>query len=235
MPAPVPGAELRATASRSTTGHRRLRDDEIEDDDDNDVFLARQSNVLEAHPELGDVEKGMVLDSPAMSTKESADVDASHLPTAQRAKELEYASATHTTTGRNPVSRWFWSMMAILIKYGVEERGIQPVPEDERAELKWHTVLPQATLWAAANTNILTFSAGTLGPILFGLDLTTSVWVILVMNFVSAMPVALFATFGPVLGMRAMVQTRYVFGYYLALLPALCNCATMICFTSLNA
>lgn len=210
-----------------------MQDDDVEYDDD-DVFLARrQTNVLEAHPELGDLEKGVDLDSPAESTKE--DVDASHLPTARKAKELEYANATHTPSGKNPVSRWFWSLMAVLIKYGVEERGIQPVPEDERAELKWHTVLPQATLWAAANTNILTFSAGTLGPILFGLDLNSSVWIILAMNFVSAMPVALFATFGPVLGMRAMVQTRYVFGYYLALLPALCNCATMICFTSLNA
>jgi hypothetical protein len=62
--------------------------------------------------------------------------------------------------------------MDLLVEYGVEERGIQPRPEDvgticesrknklteeqERDELNWKTYLMQFTFWAALNTNILT-------------------------------------------------------------------------------
>lgn len=64
--------------------------------------------------------------------------------------------------------------MDFLVEHGVEERGIDPVPEDvsglcssadcwreadsrvqERIELKWWSMIPQFTLWAAANTNVL--------------------------------------------------------------------------------
>jgi len=46
--------------------------------------------------------------------------------------------------------------MDLLVEHGVEERGIQPRPEDERDILKWSTYLLQFTFWAALNTNILT-------------------------------------------------------------------------------
>lgn len=48
--------------------------------------------------------------------------------------------------------------MGWLIRNGVEARGIQPVRAEDRAVLTKWSYLPQATLWAAANTNILTFS-----------------------------------------------------------------------------
>lgn len=125
--------------------------------------------------------------------------------------------------------------MRFLAENGVEGRGVQPVPEDERVPLKWWSVIPQFTLWAAANTNILTFSSGALGPNLYGLPLSTCVWTIIVFTFLSALPVAYFCTLGPVLGMRQMVQARYAFGYFPALLPALCNCITMLGFLAINA
>lgn len=62
-----------------------------------------------------------------------------------------------------------------LVEHGVEERGIQPRPEDvsaedrvdgvedmtlteiqERERLSWRSYFPQLTFWAALNTNILT-------------------------------------------------------------------------------
>lgn len=58
----------------------------------------------------------------------------------------------------------------------------------------------------------LQFSAGTLGPALFLLDLNSSVYTIVIFNVLSALPVALFATYGPKLGMRQMLQSRYSFG-----------------------
>jgi purine-cytosine permease-like protein len=35
--------------------------------------------------------------------------------------------------------------------------------------------------------------------------------------------------------MRQMVQARYAFGYWPALLPAACNCVTMLGFLAINA
>ena len=45
-----------------------------------------------------------------------------------------------------------------LVDKGVEERGIVPRPEDERESLSRWRYLPQFTMWAAWNTNILTVS-----------------------------------------------------------------------------
>lgn len=125
--------------------------------------------------------------------------------------------------------------MAVLVKHGVESRGIEPVPEEDRVELKWWIVVPQFTLWSAANTNILTFSAGTLGPALFGMDYTSSIWTIVVFGVLSALPVAYFATFGPLLGMRQMLQSRYSFGFWPALVPSFLNCLTLLGFLAINA
>jgi hypothetical protein len=60
----------------------------------------------------------------------------------------------------------------------------------DRITLTCWSYLPQATLWAAANTNILTFSAGILGPELFNLPLKTCVGVIIGFNILAVLPVA---------------------------------------------
>lgn len=60
----------------------------------------------------------------------------------------------------------------------------------DRATLTLWSYLPQATLWAAANTNMLTVSAGMLGPELFALPLKTCVGVIAGFNVIAVAPVA---------------------------------------------
>ncbi|OWZ36052.1 cytosine-purine permease [Cryptococcus neoformans c45] len=125
--------------------------------------------------------------------------------------------------------------MDILVEHGVEERGIDPRPENERDELNKWTYLPQFTLWAAWNTNILSFSEGVIGPSLFGLDWKTSCLCIVFFTAASALPVAYCATNGPKTGMRQMVQARYGMGYGLALIYGILNCATMIGFMALTA
>ncbi|KAL7409200.1 permease for cytosine/purines, uracil, thiamine, allantoin-domain-containing protein [Mrakia frigida] len=125
--------------------------------------------------------------------------------------------------------------MAFLIRNGCEARGIQPVRVEDRSTLTRWSYLPQATLWAAANTNILTFSAGNLGPELFNLPFGASVGTIVGFNILAVIPVAYFSTFGPKLGLRQMVMSRYSFGYWPVLVPALFNALTAIGFLSLNA
>ncbi|GHJ85628.1 hypothetical protein NliqN6_2030 [Naganishia liquefaciens] len=220
MPVTIPPADLYATNSRSThyQGHQRLRDEE------DAVGLAPQlASTGLAGDKLvaeGDVSK--------YATAEGQDDD-------DYSAKADQAGQGYPSVRETSIKGKAQRLMQVLVKHGVEARATEPVPEEERAELKWWSLVPQFTLWAAANTNILSFSAGVLGPNLFGLDFKSSVWVIIVFNILSAVPVAYFATFGPLLGMRQMVQTRYSFGFYPALLPALCNCLTMLGFLAVNA
>ncbi|KAJ9127808.1 hypothetical protein QFC24_000091 [Naganishia onofrii] len=220
MPVPIPGADLQATSSRSAhyQGHQRLLDEEEEIGAT--PYLPTRSRSGEGLKNEDNVGKYIEEDGAGLEGSLKK-VDG----------EAEYPGSA-SQPGRMARGR---RLMQLLVKNGVEARATEPVPEEERAELKWWSLIPQFTLWAAANTNILSFSAGVLGPNLFGLDFNSSVWVIVVFNVFSAIPVAYFATFGPLLGMRQMVQTRYSFGYYPALLPALCNCLTMLGFLAVNA
>ncbi|KAK6909431.1 hypothetical protein I203_103449 [Kwoniella mangroviensis CBS 8507] len=125
--------------------------------------------------------------------------------------------------------------MDVLVEHGVEERGIEPRPEDHRDTLTIWSYLPQTTLWAAFNFNILSFSEGVIGPALFGLNWRASAACIILFTLASGIPVAYCATNGPKTGMRQMVQARYGLGYFPAMIFGLINCATMIGFMSLTA
>ncbi|ORX39149.1 putative cytosine-purine permease [Kockovaella imperatae] len=125
-------------------------------------------------------------------------------------------------------------LKAFLVDKGIEERGIVPRPEDERETLTAWRYLPQFTMWAAWNTNILTFSEGVLGPAYFGLDLKASILCIILFTAISCIPPAYLATNGPKTGMRQMVQARYALGYFPAVLFGLFNCLSFIGFMALT-
>ncbi|EDQ98144.1 NCS cytosine-purine permease [Laccaria bicolor S238N-H82] len=118
-----------------------------------------------------------------------------------------------------------------LLSYGVESRGIQPVPVEERTDTQFSKIF---FLWFSWNVNILTFSAGTLGPAIFGLGLRDSCLTILFFNIICCAPPAYLATWGPKLGMRQMVISRYSFGYYGIIIPCILNLVNMCGFSILN-
>ncbi|KAH6900976.1 purine-cytosine permease [Coprinopsis sp. MPI-PUGE-AT-0042] len=118
-----------------------------------------------------------------------------------------------------------------LFKAGVEDRGAQPVPEELRTDTQYYKIF---FIWFAWNLNILTFSAGTLGPVIFGLGLRDTCLTILFFNIVCCAFPAYICAWGPKLGMRQMVITRYSFGYYGTLLPCILNLVAMMGFTILN-
>ncbi|KAI9510190.1 NCS cytosine-purine permease [Russula earlei] len=74
-----------------------------------------------------------------------------------------------------------------LATWGVEERGIHPVAVEDRTETHFIKIF---FVWFSANTNILSFSTGTLGPVVFGLGLRDSCLVILFFNLLCAIPPA---------------------------------------------
>ncbi|KAG1771940.1 permease for cytosine/purines, uracil, thiamine, allantoin-domain-containing protein [Suillus placidus] len=100
-----------------------------------------------------------------------------------------------------------------LLSWGVEERGTVPVPEEERMDTQYYKIF---FVWFSMNFNILSFSAGTLGPIAFGLGLRDSCLVILFFNIL------------------AMIQSRYSFGYFGIIIPAILNLIGLCGFNILN-
>lgn len=119
-----------------------------------------------------------------------------------------------------------------LLSWGVEERGIVPVPYDQRTDKQFYKIF---FVWFSMNFNILSFSTGTLGPIVFGLSLRDSCLVILFFNLLACSLPAYFNTWGPRTGMRQMVHSRYSFGYYGLTIPALLNLIGLCGFNILNS
>jgi len=118
-----------------------------------------------------------------------------------------------------------------LLTWGVESRGIRPVPVGERTDTQFSKIF---FIWFSANTNILSFSAGTLGPVIFGLSLRDSCLVILFFNLLCCILPAYLTTWGPKLGMRQMIISRYSFGYYGVIIPCILNLVVMCGFSILN-
>ncbi|KAI0795398.1 cytosine-purine permease [Abortiporus biennis] len=131
----------------------------------------------------------------------------------------------------NPADHFSNKWTRMLMSWGVEARGIVPVPPDERTDSQFYKIF---FVWFSANFNILSFSAGTLGPVIFGLGLRDSCLVILFFNLLCAILPAYFTTWGPKLGLRQMCQARYSFGYFGVIPPSILNLASMTGFCILN-
>ncbi|CAE6525100.1 unnamed protein product [Rhizoctonia solani] len=136
-----------------------------------------------------------------------------------------------------------------LKTWGVESRGIYPVPPEHRTDPQFSKSF---FVWLSSNLNILSFSEGTVGVLVYGLTFRQAAGVIVGFNLLSAAPPAylyvftptpkpLFklkyasSTFGPKLGLRQMVQARYSFGWFGAIVPGVFNLLVMMGYNILNA
>ncbi|KJA26966.1 hypothetical protein HYPSUDRAFT_198737 [Hypholoma sublateritium FD-334 SS-4] len=137
--------------------------------------------------------------------------------------------ATHDYASDTSSKNW---LVNKLLTWGVEERGINPVPIDERVGHPYSKIF---FIWFSMNVNILSFSAGTLGPAVFGLGLRDTCLSILFFNMLCCAFPAYIGTWGPKLGMRQMVISRYSFGYYGVIVPCVMNLITMVGFSILNS
>ncbi|KIP09966.1 hypothetical protein PHLGIDRAFT_289936 [Phlebiopsis gigantea 11061_1 CR5-6] len=82
-------------------------------------------------------------------------------------------------------------------------------------------------VWFAANINVQAFGAASVGPAVFGLGMRTTFLTCVVTDLIACVFPAYFATFGPKLGTRAMVHSRFSWGYYGAIIPSILNVLTM--------
>ncbi|KAG2132701.1 permease for cytosine/purines, uracil, thiamine, allantoin-domain-containing protein [Suillus bovinus] len=109
--------------------------------------------------------------------------------------------------------------------------SIAPIPAEERLETRWYQMF---FVWFSSNMNILTFSTGTVGPAFFSLGVNESFIIIVVVDLVVCLVPAFSAVFGPKLGTRSMVQARFSWGYFGAIIPAVLNVFSLEGFLILN-
>lgn len=125
----------------------------------------------------------------------------------------------------------FHRLKVLSQKLGIETNGIERIPEDARTDRRlWHN----GEVWLAANCVMPTFGIGILGPGLFGLGLGDSLLTIVFMNLFATIFVALLSTFGPKLGLRQMVGSRYPWGWYGVKLVAILNSIACIGWSAIN-
>lgn len=102
-------------------------------------------------------------------------------------------------------------LQRMAVKFGVEARGIERVPSDERTDSSLAKI---GTMWCSANMVVSAFAIGALSYPVFFLGFVDAFLVILFVNILGILPVCFFSTFGPRFGLRQMVLSRFYFGWY---------------------
>ncbi|KAI1174081.1 purine-cytosine permease [Nemania sp. FL0916] len=136
-------------------------------------------------------------------------------------------SHTSTTKGNSSFAR----LQAFVGKYGVEQRGIERVPNDERTDTRISQV---GTVWLASNMVVSAFAIGALAVPIFHLGYVESALTIIFINILGVLPVAFFSTFGPRFGLRQVVLSRFYFGYYGVKLVAFFNVLACVGWSAVN-
>lgn len=125
----------------------------------------------------------------------------------------------------------FQRLATLFARAQVESQGIVPLSREAQTNTAWWSV---GFLWFSGNFNILSFSTGTLAAS-FGLSFYGAYGTFIGFGLLCALPPAYLTTFGPPLGMRQLVQSRYSWGFWPTCLIALLSAATMVGFCILNA
>lgn len=92
-------------------------------------------------------------------------------------------------------------LLRFAAKLGVEQRGIERVPEDERTDTGFKALLNVSTMWLSANMVVAAFALGLLAKSVFNLGVADAMLVILFFNLIGITPVCVFSTFGPRFGL----------------------------------
>lgn len=126
-------------------------------------------------------------------------------------------------------STWYAKAHRYTSRFGVESRGIERVPSDERSIAGMSQI---GTLWLSANMVVSSFALGALSYPVFYLGFVDTILIILFVNLLGVMPVCFFSTFGPRFGLRQMVLSRFYFGWYGVKIsefasPSLASCSSV--------
>ncbi|PQE29986.1 purine-cytosine permease protein [Rutstroemia sp. NJR-2017a WRK4] len=140
------------------------------------------------------------------------------------------AGAVHAESLREG-DTWYAKAHRMAGRFGVESRGIERVPSDERTDASMSQI---GTMWLSANMVVSSFAIGALAYPVFYLGFVDTILIILFVNLLGILPVCFFSTFGPRFGLRQMVLSRFFFGWYGVKIIAIFNVLACIGWSSVN-
>ncbi|KIP11708.1 hypothetical protein PHLGIDRAFT_99130 [Phlebiopsis gigantea 11061_1 CR5-6] len=118
--------------------------------------------------------------------------------------------------------------MQKLFASGVEARGVERVPEDQRETKNvWNNLL----MWWSVNCVLTTIPIGVLAQEFYTLTFAHAVAVIICFGALGAVCTAFIATLGPKTGLRTMIITRYSSGYAGGIIYSILNILTQLGFS----
>ncbi|KAJ7581387.1 cytosine-purine permease [Mycena floridula] len=144
--------------------------------------------------------------------------------------DREGASQAELAPEEAIVHRWgnLGRIFKRLFDHGVEARGVERVPENERENTKiWNNLL----LWWSVNTVLTTIPIGVLGQEFFTLSFPNTVGAILGFGALGAIATSFIATLGPQTGLRTMMISRYSSGYVGGIVYSILNIVTQLGFS----
>lgn len=129
---------------------------------------------------------------------------------AQESAVSDRVPATYETTTKEtevPVSTPFQSLNTRIEPLaGLEARGIERVPPEERQESSNAADVQVAVLWFSANLSLNNLATGLFGPMIFGLGFLDSALLAVFGALLGSCSTAYMATWGPRSGNRTMVS-----------------------------
>ncbi|KAL9098481.1 MAG: hypothetical protein Q9163_005862 [Psora crenata] len=162
-----------------------------------------------------------------LSTHSPSDTDAEKGGPPVYADEAPAVPGEVFVQGDTPYAK----IQRFVTRFGVEPRGIERVPENERTD---RNVMKVGTLWLSANMVVSSFAIGALAITVFHLGFVDSLLTIFFINCLSVTPVAFFSAFGPRFGLRQMILSRYFFGFYGVKIIAMFNVLACVGWSSVN-
>lgn len=112
-----------------------------------------------------------------------------------------------------------------------ETKGIELITDEEKTD---DSVMNAASMWWSANMVIATFADGALAIPAFGLSFWQATFTIIFFSILGVFPVALFSVFGPKLGLRQMVLSKFLLGDLCMRLFAIINMIACVGWGAVN-
>ncbi|CUM56947.1 unnamed protein product [Debaryomyces tyrocola] len=132
------------------------------------------------------------------------------------------------TEVKTKMSSWFDIMASLL---NAETKGIEIVTDEEKGnDSIWNAV----TMWLSADLVIATFALGALGVTVFHLSFWQCVLTILSFSLLGVFPIAYLSIFGPKLGLRQIVLSKFLVGDYCMRIFAFINVIACVGWGAVN-
>ncbi|KAF7589608.1 hypothetical protein BBP40_004022 [Aspergillus hancockii] len=130
---------------------------------------------------------------------------------------------------RSRYQRWAGSIK------GLEARGIEPIPLEERLKTSPAVSLQMLLMWLSMGMALNNMVVGSLGTLVMKLSFADAALCVIFGNLLGGMTVGYMSTWGPRSGNRTLIVTRYFMGYYPSKICCLLNVLTNLGYGMMNS